>query len=294
MTEPAIAVLPYGQKLGPHLAQTPLDQLLWPLGCPPRLKGGCVGDLGPDDHLVVFPRTDTHFRLRRGTRARISLVLAEPSVIHAKHLRLLRYTWRRFYRILTFNEDLLARIPNGIFFPMGTTWVPEWRNLSIEKTRMTSLIVSAKRDTQGHRMRHAVVDWVRSTGQDVDILGRGYTPFEVKADGLAPYRYSVVIENAREPNYFSEKLVDAVLCSTVPIYWGCPNLDRFMDPSGIIQCESEAEIHAAIEAASVAGYQDRLAELQAIQPVAESYCDLEKRAVHAIRDSLQSARQNIG
>ena len=66
------------------------------------------------------------------------------------------------------------------------------------------------------------------------------------ASGLVPYlleefrqiharHMAQVIENMREPNYFSEKLVDAVLCSTVPIYWGCPNLDRFVDPDGIIQ-----------------------------------------------------------
>lgn len=286
MTAPAIAVLPYGLSLGPHLSAVPASNLIWPLGCPERLRGATVAAMGPDDHLIVFPRTATHFQTHRGTKARISLILGEPSTIHAKHLALLRISHRRFFRVLTFNETLLHRIPNGIFFPLGTTWVPEWRDLALGKTHMVSLIASAKRHSQGHRLRHAVADWARGCGQDVAVMGRGYSPFGSKAEGLAPFRYSVVIENVRERNYFSEKLVDAVLCDTVPIYWGCPNLERFIDPTGIIQCASEADIRAAVLAASQVDFAARLPKLQAIQPVLEQYCDLERRAVLAVRDAL--------
>lgn len=284
--DPAIAVLPYGQRLGPALATLPVSDLIWPLGCPDRLLGATVGDLRADDHLIVFPRTDTHFRWRRGTRAQISLILGEPSVIHAKHLALLRLTHGRFFRVLSFNETLLSRIPNGLFFPLGTTWVPQWRELALNKTAMCSLIASAKRDSTGHKLRHRVADWARGTGADIEVMGRGYTTFDSKADGLAPFRYSVVIENVRETNYFSEKLVDAVLCNTVPIYWGCPNLDRFIDPTGIIQCQSAEDIQRAVTAMSKADFARRLPQIQAIQPVLAGYCDLEKRAAEAVRNCL--------
>ena len=284
--DPAIAVLPYGHRLGPRLAGVPASELIWPLGCPGRLDGARVGDMGVDDHLVVFPKTMTHLGLRRGTKARISLILGEPSVIHAKHLALLRLTHRRFWRVLSFNETLLARIPNGIFFPLGTTWVPEWRDLPLDKQKMCSLIASSKRNSEGHKLRHRIVDHLRETPGRVDVMGRGYAAFERKADGLAPYRYSVVIENVREKNYFSEKLVDAVLCNTVPIYWGCPNLERFLDPAGIIQCQSEGDIRRAILAMSQEDFAARLPQLRDIQPVLAGYCDLEKRAAEAIYASL--------
>lgn len=284
----AIGFLPYGTALGPGLASLPVANVNWPLGLPNRLRGATVGDLRPDDHLICFPRTTHHFALRRGTKAQISVVLGEPSAIHTKHIALLRFTYRRFYRVLAFNEKLLADIPNGLFFPYGTTWVPNWRDLPLKKKRMTSLIASAKRDTTGHKLRHAVVDWVQASGQDVDVMGRGYTPFETKSDGLAPYRYSVVIENMREPNYFSEKLLDAVFCSTVPIYWGCPNLDRFFDPDGIVQCASEGDVRRAVQAASEADFQQRLPKLQAMKSQLEPYSDLEHRAVVAIRDTLSA------
>jgi glycosyl transferase family 10 (putative fucosyltransferase) len=288
MSDPAIAVLPYGLALGAHLADLPVSDLHWPLGCPARLAGASVGALCAQDHLIVYPKTMTHVGLRRGTRAQISIILGEPSEFHTKHLTLLRLSHRRFWRVLSFNETLLSHIPNGIFFPFGTTWVPEWRDLSLNKTKMCSLIASAKRNSRGHKLRHQLVDWSRNTSQDVEVMGRGYTGFERKADGLAPYRYSVVIENVREKNYFSEKLVDAVLCNTVPIYWGCPNLERFMDPSGIIQCQSEAEVRAAIQAMSEVDFTARLPLLQAIQPVFAKYCDLEKRAAEAVLASWQN------
>lgn len=288
MDDPAIAILPYGLTPGPRLAQMALSELIWPLGCPDRLRGGRLSDLDRRDHLIIYPRTSAHFRLRRGTRARISLLMGEPSVIHARHIALLRLTHRRFFRVMTFNEDLIARIPNGVFLPFGTTWVPDWRDLQPEKTRTCSLIASAKRDTAGHRLRHAVADWVRATGQDVEIMGRGYTPFRRKSDGLAPFRYSVVIENMREPNYFSEKLLDAVFCETVPIYWGCPNIDRFADPSAMIRCQSEDDIRRAVAAMSPADYAARLPALRALAHQLAAYVDIEARAARALRAELGS------
>ncbi len=288
MTEAGIAFLPSELSLEPGLAKSPTDALIWPLGCPERLRGKLVADMTPQDHLIAFPRTSVHWRRDRGTRAQISLVQGEPSEFCRKHLTLLRVTWRRFHRILTFNEDLLSRIPNGIFFPLGRTWVPDWRNLSIQKTRMTSLIASAKRKSSGHQLRHEVARWADGSRRDVDVIGRGYKPFAAKSEGLAPYRFSVVVENVREPNYFSEKLLDAVLCDTVPIYWGCPNLEQFMDPEAIIQCASEADLRRAIEHASVAEYERLLPALKALKPVIATYADLEQRAAEAIRTSISA------
>ncbi|MFC3614003.1 hypothetical protein ACFORG_09560 [Lutimaribacter marinistellae] len=286
MSGPAVAVLPYGHRLGPDLASLPVAELVWPLGCPDRLSGGVVGAMDADDHLIVYPDTSTHFRLRRGTKARISLLMAEPAVIHGKHISLLRFTYRRFCRVLTFHQALVDRLPNAVFLPMGTTWVPEWREVDKTKTRTCSLIASAKRDSEGHKLRHSIVDWVRLNGRPVEVLGRGYTPFEAKADGLAPYRYSVVIENVRERNYFSEKLIDAILCETVPIYWGCPNLADFMPLDGIIECKSRLDIETAIGNMSEADFECRLPALRALQPVADDYARYEERAARALLASL--------
>jgi len=286
MTEPAIAILPYGHRLGPKLADLPLAELSWPLGCPDRLNGKMVGDLERTDHLIMYPNTMAHLCLRRGTRARISLMMGEPSAIHSKHDRLLRYSWRRFFRVFTFHDVLLDGIPNAVFLPYGSTLVSDWHDLPLDKTRPCSLIASAKRDLLGHQLRHDMIDWIRATNQPVDIMGRGYMPFDQKADGLAPYRYSVVIENVRERNYFSEKLIDSILCATVPIYWGCPNIGDFMDTTGMILCESAADIQRAIADMSEENYKSHLPQLQAIQSRAAELGDFEGRAAEALRAVL--------
>lgn len=286
MIEPAIAVLPYGAKLGRHLATRDLDDLLWPLGRPARLAKGTVSDLRPEDHLIIYPKTNMHFLPNLGTRAHVSVMVVEPSIIHARHLRWLRWTYRRFFRVMSYNPDLLGRIPNGLFLVFGTTWVPEHETLAITKTRHMSLIASGKRDHAGHQLRHRLVEHVQAEGRDVTVLGRGYAPFDAKSDGLAPYRFSVVIENIREKNYFSEKLVDAVLCEAVPIYWGCPNIGEFIDTKGMIICETEEDVQRAIAAASEAQYDQLAPALRAAKQQAASFVDLERRAAEILRASL--------
>ena len=286
MSDPAIAVLPYGSKLGKALAARPLDDLIWPLGRPDRLGQGVVADLTRDDHLIIYPKTNMHFLPDLGTRARVTAMVVEPSIIHARHLRWLRLTYRRFFRVMTYHQQLLDRIPNGLFLPYGTTWVPDYQGLDVSKTQHMSLIASAKRDHIGHQLRHRLVEHVQASGADVTVLGRGYAPFDNKSDGLAPYRFSIVIENVREQNYFSEKLVDAVLCETVPIYWGCPNIGDFIDTGGMILCQTEEDVQRAIAGASVAQYDTLIPALRAAKPQAAGFVDLERRAAETLKASL--------
>ena len=279
---PAVAILPNKVKLGTRPGRIALDDLIWPLGQPARLVGGTLSDFASDDHLIVYPRDTLHVRPSFGTQAKVSMMILEPAAIHGKHMKMLRVTHRRFHRILTGDADLLRAIPNGLFFPLGSTWVPEWRDLDVTKTAMCSLIASGKRSQEGHILRHDTVEWVRAEALNVEVMGLGYKPFDAKSEGLAPFRYSIVIENVREPNYFSEKLIDAILCRTVPIYWGCPNIAEFMDTSGMIICETKADVRKAILEMSEDGYAARLPGLEAALPMADAYSDYMGRAAQAV------------
>jgi len=284
MTPPngRVAILPNAMKLGTRPARIALDDLIWPLGQPDELKGGHLSDLTAQDHLIVFPRDTLHTRPGFGTRAQVSLLIMEPAAIHGHHLKLLRVTARRFHRILTTDEALLKVIPNGVFFPFGSTWVPNWRDLDLSKSRMCSLIASSKRSQEGHALRHTIADWTKDNGHSVDLMGGGYQRFGDKSEGLAPYRYSIVIENVRERNYFTEKLIDALVCQCVPIYWGCPNIGDFIDTSAMIVCTTEADVKAAIEAMSPDDYAARHPAILAAQTQTEHYADFYRRAAKAV------------
>lgn len=41
------------------------------------------------------------------------------------------------------------------------------------------------------------------------------------------YKFSIVIENTREPEYFSEKIISPLLCGCIPIYLGCTNINNY-------------------------------------------------------------------
>lgn len=285
--EPGIAVMPYYVKPGLFPGRVALDDLLWLRGRPDRLSGAnkTLQDLSKDDHLLVFTSDRLHYRPWMGTRAKVSVMVLEPEAIHGKHMRWLKLTHGRFHKVLSCNETFLARIPNGIPFPLGGTWVGGWDKRAHPKTKACSLIASGKRALEGHALRHKTVEWVRAEGLDVEVMGKGYQPFDQKIDGLSPYRFSVVIENAKERNYFTEKLVDAVLCQTVPIYWGCPNLADFMDISGMIICNSEAEIKTALGDLSEARYASLLPGLRKAEADAASFGDIYDRAVQAVLDA---------
>ncbi|MEM6589611.1 MAG: hypothetical protein AAF641_14285 [Pseudomonadota bacterium] len=288
---PAVAVLSPNAKLGllrgKPLARVALSTCFWPLGCPDRLTGKRIGDLKSDDHLVTFGRTLSPRRPAPGVRAKVSVALAEPTVIQgAHHTRIIRNA-ARFHRVLSYRPEVLDKIPNGIFFPYGSTWVPDWKDRDKTKSKLCSLIASAKRSQPGHVLRHQVADWSQTQNSDMELLGQGYAPFGEKSDGLAPYRYSVVIENAQERNYFTEKLIDAVLCETVPIYWGCPNLGDFMDTGGMILCHSLEDMQAALQAMSEADFEARLPALRRAIPAAESYADYFARAARAVLEDRE-------
>ena len=61
----------------------------------------------------------------------------------------------------------------------------------------------------------------------------GRVPY--KEMGLNDYCFSVAMENARSPGYFTEKILDCFATGTVPIYYGAPDIGDFFNPDGIIE-----------------------------------------------------------
>jgi hypothetical protein len=276
--EPAVAVIPYGAKLGLFPSVFPLDEASWPLGQPPRLKGKKLRDLHPDDHVLMYVNDNVYFRPSFGTQAKVSLMIMEPRAIHARHFDRLTKNSSRFHRILAHDEEFLASCPNSDLLLFGTTWISDRSDLDVEKSQNLSLIASKKASLEGHALRHEMVKWMRSKEVEFDALGGGYKSFGDKSEGLARYRYSVVIENVRERGYFTEKLLDAIFCETVPIYWGCPNIDEYFDTTAMIICETRADIERAVTSISREDYERRVDDLRALKEQAAKYVDLDHRA----------------
>ena len=58
---------------------------------------------------------------------------------------------------------------------------------------------------------------------------KGSLPPHKKDDSLFPYKYSFNVENFSIKNYYTEKLIDGILSETLVFYWGCPNIEEYIN-----------------------------------------------------------------
>jgi hypothetical protein len=113
-----------------------------------------------------------------------------------------------------------------------------------DKTRGVSWVSSNLALLPGHRKRNALREFLmRENPDSVDIFGRGVRYIEDKWDALAPYRYSLAIENSYSKDYWTEKVADCFLSWTLPLYDGCLNLEDYFEPQSFIRID--ASDHAA-------------------------------------------------
>jgi hypothetical protein len=232
-----------------------------------------IGDLGASDHAVVFVSSRAFTARLSVVRCRVSLLLLEPRVIHGRYYAMLPLVARRYHRIFTHDLDLSRRLVNARRITHGGSWLETTVDPMSERSGHMSLIASAKATTEGHRLRHRIATWVSANHPDVQLLGRRYRPFEDRSEGFLPFRYSVVIENCRSDGYFTEKLIDCLLCGTVPIYWGDPAIGKYLDLAGILACADEYQLRQAIARASVEDFAARAEARRRNAEVAREFID---------------------
>jgi len=215
-------------------------------------------------------------------------MIVEPDVVHKIYLLLSKYLNWRFYKILTKNKYLLKNISNSSFFYLGSTFLEDWHNIDIRKTKMASLIASSQNKLVGHKLRHEIAEHIKRNNFNISLIGRGYKPFDKKEDGLKSYRYSIVIENSSEKDYFTEKVIDACLLETIPIYWGAPNIAKYFDTRGFIICRNVDQILLAIKSMSIDDYNSKIKWIKKNRETAAYHANYTKRAAEIIQNSLSN------
>lgn len=97
-----------------------------------------------------------------------------------------------------------------------------------QKKKLLSVISSNLAVSRGHLNRLKFVDKLKQHyGDQLDIYGRGFNPFDDKWDVLSQYKYHICIENCSEPYYWTEKISDCFLTGAYPFYYGCKNLSDY-------------------------------------------------------------------
>ena len=227
-----IGFVPYKLRKTKNLGQLHVDQLVWPIKKPS--DGLHVRDLGKNDHIVIFPYSKTVLTANTQVSCKVSLIIFEPRAIHARYFNIIFILRYLYHNILVRNPKLASKYNNVHSLSLAELWI-ETDNLELpdfSERRGISLIASMKNDLAGHKLRHKLISFDKSnTYQLLTPLGRAYEQFDDMVTALAPFRYSVVIENCIEPHYFTEKISNCLACKTIPIYWGHESVKQYFDTS---------------------------------------------------------------
>ncbi len=117
----------------------------------------------------------------------------------------------------------------------------------LPKTKQLSVFCSSQAWTEDHKMRLKFVKALKKHfGDALDWFGNGIQPLDQKWDGIAPYKYHLVLENQSRCDVITEKLYDSFLGLAYPIYYGAPNVGDYFDPNAMTMINI-LDIHGSIK-----------------------------------------------
>jgi hypothetical protein len=160
--------------------------------------------------------------------------------------------WYREFAMYFNSNDLLF---NGkhLYHKNNVDWhlsasYKDFKETDIVKTRgnAISMVMSSRKDNIGHCMRLSLAHKLDADSElSVQIFGKcdkeGFKnykyelPYYCRDEAIIPYKYHFMAENTSIDNYFTEKIIDCILGETLCFYWGCPTLERFIDPRCFIR-----------------------------------------------------------
>lgn len=208
--------------------------------------------------------------------------------------------------ILTTDPEVLNETPNSHLFPYGTTWLSKIQkshndclgvfdelileqvknkenNISFMSTNHFGCIGYEVRRliwNNRHLIKPKTVFYSSTRFVTNQPTWNGMLFSNTIHDGLLPNddkinlfksMFSIVVESNQEPWYFTEKLVDALLTRTVPIYWGCTDIQRFFDPKGILSFNTMPEFFEKINSINENTYEELKPHIENNYNIAKKY-----------------------
>jgi hypothetical protein len=105
-------------------------------------------------------------------------------------------------------------------------------------------------------------------------------------------QFTIAIENSKQENYFSEKLLGPFLALSVPIYIGCPNIKDYFDERGMLIAKDPEDVIRIAQSLTPETYEKMLPYLLENKKRAEKLLTLEENYIDAFGKSLQK-QENI-
>ena len=123
------------------------------------------------------------------------------------------------------------------------------------------------------------------------MWGSAVKPFETKLEPLKDYMFSITIMNCMHENYFTETLVDAFRCGTIPIFWGCPNVDEYFNTEGMLIFKTGPELISILDNLSPQLYESKLSFVKENFEIAKKHTHLDDKVYEAILRGIKNDKQ---
>jgi len=234
------------------------------------------------------------------------LMVLEPNQLFGIHDWAIQ-NYNLFSCILTGGQEILDKCPNALFFPFGISWLDKEYidNIDNLKKRFeVSFLCGGKTRIEGHHLRHRLYkreneinipkqwyytlpDYEYNEGNHTIKQYEGQSPGSEKKR-LWESMFSICIENSSNRNYHTEKIIDAFLSKTIPVYWGCPNLEELgYNSNGFIYCNDENEIINKVNKLTPEDYFNRIDTINYNYELAKHYANLFERFKTVIEDIVE-------
>jgi hypothetical protein len=183
---------------------------------------------------------------------RFVVIFEPPEICNLTNEAHIAYHNGYFDYLLTHQQDLIDSIPTAQLFEFGTCWIKNYVHNT--KQFSVSTLVGSKMMTEGHILRHQV--WYNqysirniptkffNSSHNPNSLYNQDNNLVIGSDKspLFDSQYYICIENIKRDNWFTEKLIDCLHTKTVPIYYGCPNIEKWFDIRGMIIVNNKDDI----------------------------------------------------
>jgi hypothetical protein len=143
----------------------------------------------------------------------------------------------KFDLILAASPTIIKHCSNAVKFPCGSHWARPIPS-DITKRPILSFLCGTKQWLPGHQLRHEILRNSNLITNHTLTNSFHLSYNGDKEDLLYPAMFSIIVENSQHENYFSEKILDCFVSKSIPLYWGCPNIDDYFDRRAIAKFDT--------------------------------------------------------
>jgi hypothetical protein len=235
---------------------------------------------------------DNFVGIESPTKNKKIFVQIEPNEIMGLNNHIIN-NCHHFDYVFTYEQEVLDSIPNGILFEYGTKWIDiDKYDLEKYKEFSVSTICGHKTITENHRIRQKLwykQDKIKIPKQffisnlgGVENFNNNPTLGEQK-EPMFDSMFHICIENVSKPNFFTEKLIDCLLCKSIPVYIGCPNIESYFDMDGFVIANSFNEAIEKCNELTEDFYKSKKDIIEINRRIAMNWVDYNQRIIEKIK-----------